>query len=220
MRKVIGLVGFKESGKSTVFSVLHEVCGANEVMLAGLLKKTSADVFGLSVEQFDRQDLKEIPFVTPVVLTKEHIQEFLMKFNLCPVQSNEFFNKHVGALLKSPRHIAQYVGSDVLRSIDPDVHIKAAIKQMKNDSVNVVTDIRFKNEFEYFEREFDSDFVSVFIRRASKIPSNLAEAHVSERGILDIGDNCLVLITNDKSKEDLLVKSKRLANAFKKERAA
>ena len=62
MNIVIGLIGPKTCGKSTVTAILDEFYNVREAALADKLKNVSAEVFGMRREQLDRQDMKEVDY--------------------------------------------------------------------------------------------------------------------------------------------------------------
>lgn len=206
MLKVIGLVGFKGSGKSTTFDILKNLnANVEEIMIANHLKNVCSVVFHIPRTHFDDQNFKEKEFKNPIVLSSSVIEEVFRQFYINKDQYSYDTNikPHVGVILMSPRQIAQYVGTELLRSVDPDIHVKTAIKNMRfTDKVYVVTDIRFFNEFNTFNNDPNVSFVSLYIKRDSQTPKDISSVHASEREIPLIGEKCLATVSNNTTVSD------------------
>lgn len=194
MRTVIGLAGVKTSGKSTVAEILKKIIGGNilESALADKLKNTSAEVFNLPRDYFDRQDIKEVPLSGgPIILTADHIFDILWKFNVKMDQS-EFTEKYsniIGTELETPRKIAQIVGTEVLRATgDEDIHCKNM--PMNEEGITIVSDLRFPNEFEYFENAEDVNFIPLYIKRDVAEAQVTENSHASETSVFKFTDKC------------------------------
>jgi hypothetical protein len=193
---VIGLVGVKTSGKTTVARMISEFfAGVHEASIADKLKNVSAEVFGLTREQFDKQDLKEVPFETPIELNYKHISEILNAFNVVySDQLQEKLDRLVNMKLISPRSIAQIVGTEILRSSgDPDIHLKNTLIA---DGMNVVSDIRFKNELEYFSKSEGVGFLPLYISRKVAEDKITPNSHVSETELFTFKDSCIKIDNN------------------------
>lgn len=147
-----------------------------------------------------------------VILTKNRVKAILVGFS---VYSDENLNKtsHLwGTVLTSPRHIAQFVGTDLLRNcIDPDIHLKIAAGKMNSSKINVVSDIRFKNEYDFFEKTIPG-FFSMYINRPEVIPVDLESAPASERFVPEIGRGCHTSIINNGEKESFIDMVKETVN--------
>jgi hypothetical protein len=195
----IGLVGFKQSGKSTTCNIIKEwVPSARELMIAGKLKEACSVVFDLEFAQFEDQALKEVPFPTPIDLTPERLRAIAAEFAVSAPEG--LIAKIAGAKLISPRHIAQFVGTEFIREIDPDAHVKWVAHRANPEGINVITDIRFWNEFNYFKA---LNFVPIFIsRKAAAKGVDLAQAHSSEKYVPEIGAKCIPA-PNNGSVDDL-----------------
>lgn len=242
---IIGLVGLKQSGKSTALEVIQSLGNVQELQLAKHLKDVCSRVFNIYRPDLDDQRYKELEFGTqPAPLTFEekvdqtmapllkrwgyvridprmhhaqehikidmsHLAQILALFEIPQTTENlERVKKHVGVILKTPRYAAQYVGTDVLRDFDPDIHIKMAVKTMDPTKIGVVSDIRFHNELESFSKT--PGFVSIFIRRAAVIPADLSSQHPSERDVLDVGAKCMYRAENDTTVDEFRMKIKSI----------
>ena len=148
----LGLLGLARSGKDTAAEILQRVLreqGMNfEIKkYAGLLKEATRLAFG---DNFDDRDVKEERvFVTPELADKiidatdyiwlklafdhEHFELF-----------NDLCTKHIDSKTWiSPREFQQLLGTDVVRTIDPDAWVKYLTEQ---DGNFIISDVRFANE--------------------------------------------------------------------------
>lgn len=148
----IGLLGLAASGKDTAAEILQRVLHEQGMHFeikkyAGLLKEATRLAFG---DNFDDRDVKEERvFVTPDLADKiidstdyiwlklgfdhEHFELF-----------NDLCTKHIDSKTwMSPREFQQLLGTDVVRTIDPD----AWVNYLKREDGNfIVSDVRFTNE--------------------------------------------------------------------------
>jgi len=195
---IIGLAGVKTSGKSTVANIIKKLApNAVETALADNLKNTCAEVFNLERVQFDSQDLKEVPFETPITLTLDHVTAILDKFNVKNI-SLDRFNNVVGTSLETPRRIAQIVGTEVLRATgNPDIHCDNV---NTDGDVVIISDMRFPNEFEYFKnlglKSPDVKFIPLYIQRDIAEIVVDENSHPSEKSVFLFRDNCLKVDNN------------------------
>ena len=120
--KIIGLTGFAKSGKSTAADILKSL-GGQEVAFAKHLKDVCSAVFGISRDHFDNQAFKEVHFAFCQTITKNDIEKILTYFEVPERFFPETIIKHQNTVLNSPRHVAQYIGTEVLRTIDQNIHV-------------------------------------------------------------------------------------------------
>lgn len=189
--KIIGLTGFAKSGKSTAAEVLKSL-GGQELAFAKHLKDVSSIVFGVPRDHFDDQAFKEKRFnfnrlLTPndVIVTPYDIEQILSYFEVPSRFFPDSILKHNKVVLTTPRHVAQYVGTEILRSIDQDIHIKMAFKlnESSNAEFLVCSDVRFDNELKAVQ---NSGGVIFGIWRESIVPKDLKNLHPSEKEIPDL----------------------------------
>ena len=198
MKTIIGLAGVKTSGKSTVANMIKEfVAEAHEVALADKLKNTCAKVFNLKREQFDKQNLKEVPFDNPKLLDHERIEQILKAFNIEPSDElmNYFYEYGIeGTTLESPRKIAQVVGTEVLRAAgNDDIHCE----NLKLDKdILIVSDVRFPNELNYFNKLNSVKFIPIYIQRDEAEKHVDENSHPSEKSVFEFSDKCIKLDNN------------------------
>lgn len=207
MRTIIGLVGVKTAGKSTVADMIKEFLpNSKESALANKLKEVCSSVFRIPRSTFDDQRYKEIPF--KIFNLERHLGMFetlqiLKAYEACDsdigvleYQFPESLDNVIGTNLKSARHIAQIVGTEVLRSLgDEDIHCKN-VNTLK-EGVTVISDVRFPNELEYFSNLKDgTKFLPIYISRDEAEKHVTSESHASERYVLEFRGKCIKLDNN------------------------
>ena len=199
MKTIIGLAGVKTSGKSTVANMIKEfVPKAQESALADKLKNACAEAFDVPREYFDRQDVKEVPFSDgPKLLTTASLVSIMSSFNL--TNQDELLaiyekNGIIDMELPTPRKIAQIVGTEVLRAAgDEDIHCKNV---ELNGDITIISDLRFPNEFNYFNESSDFNFIPLYIQRDEAEQHVTEDSHPSEKCVFEFNDKCLKIDNN------------------------
>jgi hypothetical protein len=116
--QVVGLTGYAGSGKSTVAQYLVEKHGFTRLSFAGPLKEM----------------LRKL---NPILEDEQHVAYLLDELGEGAVKQH----------YPEYRRLLQVLGTDCIRSIDPDFWIKAAVAQMTDeDGRYVFDDVRFPNE--------------------------------------------------------------------------
>ncbi len=209
MRKIVAFAGSKGSGKTTAFEeVLNNFPGVTELTFAGKLKNVCSEIFNLDQSKLHLQDYKEKYLDEPVNLEKEQLTKIIEAFGYT-ADYDTHVRSHVGMILETPRQLLQYIGTDVLHKVDPEIHIKSVLKQLPNDGLVVITDLRFKQEFDYFNDNFKGEFVPFYINNNKAEVAAEGDTHKSEKDLQTFKHKC-VLINNNLSLEDykkLIVKS-------------
>lgn len=202
MKTVIGLAGVKTSGKSTVANIIKKyLYNVQEAALADKLKNTCAEVFGLERKQFDLQELKEVPFEVPKTLGLYEVGAILESFGVY-MDTREIDSKFdvIGMELKSPRHIAQIVGTEVLRAAgDEFIHCKNV--PVNKNGITIISDLRFPNEYEYFSKAEDVHFIPIYIQRDEAEKHVTKDSHPSETSVFLFSDKCELLPNNSSLQE-------------------
>jgi len=203
--KIVGLAAKKRSGKSTTLAIIEKLNPGmvNEVMLAGAMKKFLSKEYGVPTKDIEDQTKKEAVREKPFVLTELVLKKIEKEWNVKVSESHKWKE------LTSIRHFLQYLGTEVLRSQDPDIHLKKAASLMKPGMINVVTDIRFKNELEFFMKM--DGFVSIGLDRPSEDNHDL---HPSEAEVPEVIRRCDHLIVNNGTLEDLERKVSEISDSF------
>jgi len=195
---VLFLTGCKGSGKTTVFNILKDLNPEIvEIQLAKKLKDTCAEIFKVDRDTFDNPDTKEVPFSEPIVLDIFSIERLVDEYKLTP--NLKQLTKHQGVKVFTPRHLLQYVGTDILRALCPDIHCAFAARDIfktPGNTMFVVTDGRFENEFDYFRKAFRFTFYPFYIKndRAEEVASK--DNHPSETNVRNIISKCAPIENN------------------------
>lgn len=198
MKTIIGLAGVKTSGKSTVANIIKEfVPNAKEAALADKLKDTCSEVFDISREYFDRQELKEVPFKDGAKeLTNGAIGAILESFGvyMSRREIDSIYNV-VNMKLPTPRKIAQIIGTEVLRAAgDEDIHCKNV--KLNENGVTIISDLRFPNEFKYFNEKSNVKFIPLYIQRDEAEQYVTEDSHPSEKCVFEFNDKCIKIDNN------------------------
>lgn len=224
--KIIALCGFKESGKTTTFKYVQKLAEekgltAREVSFANRLKEVCSQTFCVPRSHFDDQSIKEVPFNSPKILGKDEVVNILEAYNMDKRVEGHVLAKFIRDFkpveLKHPRAIAQFVGTELLRSLRDDIHCET-LKDIMNEQsrevdVFVITDCRFLNELEYFKNE--DTFSSFFIHRISAYESfinqfDAGESHPSEIETLKLIPKCKILDNNGNLDNYMDILSKKI----------
>lgn len=187
--KIVGVTGVKGSGKNTTYEILKKhYPEIQEVALAGKLKQVCKDVLGLTEEQITDRILKEAPLDEPVYLSADNVKSIFDAFGEGDnVKYDIHIRPHVGICLESPRRILQYVGTDVLRGIRDNIHSFYLYSQLKDkDGVYFITDLRFFDEYEFFQEKFNGSFEAWYINNRRAEAAGSGDIHPSEMGIYQI----------------------------------
>jgi len=214
--KVIGLCGPKQSGKDTTLGFLKELFPSIiHVSLANKLKDVCSDVFDISRVVFDDQSLKEVPFSyfgRKVTFDGFRMAQILTRFGLEEkiifeeTKIDRFMEKNSDLVFNSARHIAQFIGTEVLREFgNPEIHCQKLMQKMEEnpEALFCITDVRFINEIEYFKCLLQDNFFSIYIERPSVEKNITPSSHVSEKETLSLKELALTKLDNSGTIEGL-----------------
>jgi hypothetical protein len=200
MRKIIAFAGPKTSGKTTAMEALGaKYRDVHGLALAGHLKDVCAKIFSLDQKLFHDQNLKEADLAEYVELTPKKIEDIFILFGLGDNDYNydEHIRPHIGAILETPRRLLQYIGTEVLHPIDPLIHAKFLVKNLLPESgIVVLTDLRFKNEFEFFKTNYAKEFVPFHINSTRAEMAAAGDKHPSEMQRHEFKADCIQLDNN------------------------
>ena len=169
---LIGIAGRSQAGKDTVADHLVN-CGIvnRKIPLARYLKKLCHEMFNIPMDDLYEGKDK---------LTNIKVGESL-------IQMAPSLSSRSGTFL-TVREILQYIGTDVLRSIQPNCWVNATFNSIEDDESVVISDVRFPNEIKAIQ-----DRGGIVIRLTRK-PTNMD--HSSET-LLDNYDGFDIVYHND-----------------------
>lgn len=198
---IIGLVGAKGAGKSTFADAASAaVPELKQLALANKLKDASSDAFYVPREYFDDVSRKEAELRDFRVVGEDQVRQIIAAFGFLPTDG--LVRPHVGKILTTPRAIAQYVGTEILRDVDPYVHCHGLMQDAPKDDPFIVTDIRFPNELEFFQRLEGVQFFPVYVSNVKAEAAAAQDPHPSERHLRTLAATCLK-VENEGTIEDL-----------------
>ena len=160
MNKLIGISGRKRSGKDSVCDILSSDHGYTKISFTQNLREMCSETFSIGMNHFIADELKELTFLAPIEITQSHvnsIERWLFKHKqLFGVEhfydlslKTRDLRKLVGTTLKSPRHILQFVGTDMIRNyVLASYHADVVFDAIANHPGKkyCISDCRFPNE--------------------------------------------------------------------------
>ncbi len=204
MNGIVAFCGSKGAGKSTssdIFKIFFHG-EIEEVALAGHLKISCSEVFGVDMDKFLIPALKEVELENYVNLTQKNIEALLAAFNVTEFTYNDHVRPHVGKVLISPRKLLQYIGTEVLHPLDPLIHVKTMLAKKDPNKLTLITDLRFLNEFNYLNENYSDNFVPYYVKNSRAELAAEDDTHPSERELLLFRDKCN-LLPNETSLSEL-----------------
>jgi hypothetical protein len=191
---VIGLVAPKEAGKTTTTNMMAEFVDIKESAFADKLKNVCSSASGIPRVNFDDQKLKEVPFEKPVLLTLGMITHILDRYGAETLETSKLQHLIEKPLI-SPRHIAQIVGTELLRDlVSQTVHIDNV--PIHKDFITVISDTRFENEYDVMKDKEDIDYYPAYIYRKEAEEAAKNSDHASEKDFFKFKDKCYVIDNN------------------------
>lgn len=204
MGSIIGLQGPAKSGKDTVADYILTKDGWDEKLsFASNLKEMCQAIFFLTDAQVNTQEGKQTAFPEPKVFTSRNLGSVLYWMSRThshyPLAkgAREYVATLVDTELLSPRHVLQFIGTDLCRSVIPTYHldIVSQVIEENPDKNYVITDVRFPNEGDLLVDNFSAEVFQV--SRPSNEELSLDRSHASETSMSDWGRFSGV-INNDK----------------------
>jgi len=168
---IIGLSGYKGSGKDTVADYLVENHGYIKVAFADFLKNALKELFNWNDDNFNQNNKEKIdPYwgVTPRKMCQEMGTEFLRIY--CKSFISLDFNLPNGDPYKSTFHIKR-INQEVIKLLNAKANI-------------IFSDVRFQDELDYIKKIGGS---IIRISRDS-VKDNEFSQHVSETNIKELNN--------------------------------
>lgn len=112
------------------------------------LKVACSEILNMDLEAFTTQVGKCAMLAEPVktdYCLVEKIVQWMSKTHDVTMDSIDH-NRLIGRVLKTPRDILQFVGTDIMRSYSHNYHRDVLILSLSEDNNVIVTDVRFPNE--------------------------------------------------------------------------
>jgi hypothetical protein len=141
---ILSLSGRKHSGKTT-FAKEAIKKGFIKISFADKLKEITAKILNCSVEDLSDPELKEKKLEKAI--TWIEIKPKLEKILNITI-SEEIENK----TLENRREVLQFIGTEALRTIDPEFHVNSLKEKILPNENYVLDDTRFLNELEYLNK--------------------------------------------------------------------
>lgn len=206
---VIAFCGSKGAGKNTSADIFKEITGlpTEELALAGHLKEVCAPIFGVECEKFIKPELKEVELDEYIVLNTNTVQNLLEAFHVKDYNFDKNVRPHLGKVLRTPRALLQYIGTEVLHPIDPLIHAKITMRKKDPNKLTILTDLRFVNEFNYFHRR--DDFMPVYVKNSRAEIAASVDPHPSEQEMHRFKNHCY-LIYNEGALDELRQNLRRM----------
>lgn len=193
---IIAFCGSKGGGKSTSATILKELFQGptEELAFAGHLKDVCSKVFSIDMKYFLDPALKEVELDTYIVLSKENIEAVFKLFDIIDYTYDKHVRPHVGQVFDTPRQVLQYIGTEVLHPIDPLIHAKMTLKNKNPNVLTLITDLRFKQEFDFIKDQ--PNFIPVYVSNDKAESFAGTDGHKSERELQLFKHECTRLDNN------------------------
>lgn len=170
MSKVlVGISGWKGSGKDTAADFLIEECGYQRLAFADILKEMVSEQYGVPLSYFHDNSMKEVGLPNLPVKTADKFTGMIHRFMI-----KEFANiEGKDGLFWTPRALAILEGS-IKRSVRSDYWVKRVLDSAMEAAGDkfVVSDLRYKTELQQLGDYGKLGFVSCRVHRFDESPSD------------------------------------------------
>jgi hypothetical protein len=139
--KIIALAGRKGSGKSTLSNYLVANENFTKFSFADYLRELIIDVFLIDKKYFE-QSFKETELLN--ICTNQDFYKKISDY----IKEDVTYLQGEEIIIKTPRQLLQFIGTDVLRLHDINFHVKKTLLKIQNSTKTnlVCDDLRFYNE--------------------------------------------------------------------------
>ena len=198
-KKIVVFYGYKGSGKDTCHDMLKDMSAdiVKQFSFAEPLRNVCWSLFGKKIEQKER-------LYGSISRKEEAIKGWIIPENIrlsCGFTEKEW----------TGRRLLQWMGTDVCRNIYDNIWVDMLVTDIQCSEhlydIAVVTDCRFKNEYEALKKlgnEFDVQFI--YVDRGTS--DNAFSGHASERDMADFEYD--ICIENRGTKEELEMEVSKL----------
>lgn len=197
--KIIALCGRKECGKSTLGKICEEY-GYKQISFAGPLKALICQLLNCDVKYINTHKT----VINNYIFT-EHQMHIINDETGIPF--DYIYDKLHDIVLPTIRDILQFLGTDVIRSFDPNWHVNKIKEIIQKSPDNFyIDDVRFPNELEFVKSL--NGFCWYIVRPTLSNISN----HISEISLnwYDL-DN---IIINNQNKDSLMCYWRSVLNHY------
>lgn len=169
----------------------------NHVGFADELKLSAANLFGLDYNKLigtneEKNEACHILWGNMLKLLSGPIKKQVKEIYFPTVSEKDF-----SQTLMTNRQFMEVYGTFICRTIYEICHINSAYNKLKifNPQIGIITDCRFQNEFEFFEKLHSEEVYKIKLKRNSADKS----IAVSETGLMDVSDDRFDLVVDNEN---------------------
>ena len=145
---IIGIDGFAGAGKDTVADLFVKV-SFTKLSFADALREAVVHSTGFPLNTFIDREIKDKPFLEPLRLSTTILTKFCDYLGY-PERTEFVIDQFTGELIKSPRHLLQFLGTEVGRSsLNQSIWLDKYDEKRQGIGSVVTPDCRFSNEREH-----------------------------------------------------------------------
>lgn len=193
---IIGIDGYAGAGKDTVADILTRG-EFTKVSFADALREAASQSFKIPLESFLDRQVKDNPFTKPLALKPRDLCEFCDYLGY-PEKCEEVVLKFKHTEIESPRHLLQFVGTEVgRRTLNPTIWLDKYVENIQGLKNIVTPDARFDNERELIK---SMEGLIMWVRREGVEPES---THISANQKWPLGQYD-VIVHNNGTRYDLI----------------
>lgn len=139
----LSISGRQQSGKTSMSNMMREIFKFKKGSMADGLKDYLSQLYDWNLTDLNTEEGKSSILPYPVTWDEKSCSKLSKIINIhIPFEEKKELNTRREAL--------QYIGTNILRKLDPDFHIKEFEKRYKSGKI-VCDDVRFQNELNFFK---------------------------------------------------------------------
>lgn len=197
-RKIITFSGRMRSGKGVLSRMMQQQFGAETFSMASHLKELCIKILDIESPALAPWNIDKMNIWKNESRVLEERGIFLSEAAVKTISDITGFNlsivkeKTKNISFRNVRELLQLIGTNVIRQIDCNWHIKKTIEdieQLPENTIACIDDIRFKNELEAF-REYGADTFFIIRTNGENISNHDSETELSH---FDFPDNHIIL---------------------------